>query len=131
MSALDGVGGQRYAPAVLLPGKTPGTHCIVGWGGPGPVWTGAENLAPTRIRSPDRPARSESLYRLSYPGRITGNTAGELHQVKCDIRWRNMVEVKVSEEYGLMKPVFYSSQLTAFSLSKRDLVYHEAERNIA
>ena len=26
----------------------------------------AENLAPTGIRSPDRPARSESLYRLSY-----------------------------------------------------------------
>jgi hypothetical protein len=34
---------------------------------PGPVWTGAENLAPTGIRSPDRPARSESLYLLSYP----------------------------------------------------------------
>ena len=29
---------------------------------------GAENLAPTGIRSPDRPSRSESLYRLSYPG---------------------------------------------------------------
>ena len=28
---------------------------------------GAENLAPTEIRSPDRPARSKSLYRLSYP----------------------------------------------------------------
>jgi hypothetical protein len=28
---------------------------------------GAENLAPTGIRSPDRPARSQSLYRLSYP----------------------------------------------------------------
>jgi hypothetical protein len=26
-----------------------------------------ENLAPTGIRSPDRPARSQSLYRLSYP----------------------------------------------------------------
>jgi hypothetical protein len=37
-----------------------------GWA-PGPVWTGAENLAPSRIRSPDRPAHSESLYRLSYP----------------------------------------------------------------
>jgi len=37
-----------------------------GWA-PGPVWTGAENLAPTGIRSPDRPARSQSLYRLSYP----------------------------------------------------------------
>ena len=30
--------------------------------------TSAENLAPTGIPSPDRPARSESLYRLSYPG---------------------------------------------------------------
>ena len=38
-----------------------------GWA-PGPVATGAENLAPTAIRSPDRPARSESLYRLRYPG---------------------------------------------------------------
>jgi len=37
----------------------------VGWV-PGPVWTGAENLAPTGIRSPDRPARSQSLYRLRY-----------------------------------------------------------------
>jgi hypothetical protein len=35
---------------------------------PAPVWTGAENLAHTGTRSPDRPARSESLYRLSYPG---------------------------------------------------------------
>jgi hypothetical protein len=36
-----------------------------GWA-PGPVWTGAENLAPTGIRSPDRPARSQSLYRPTY-----------------------------------------------------------------
>jgi hypothetical protein len=34
---------------------------------PGPVWTGAENLASTRIWSPDRPAHSQSLYRLCYP----------------------------------------------------------------
>ena len=32
----------------------------------GPVWTGAENLAPTRIRSSDRPPRTQSLYRLCY-----------------------------------------------------------------
>jgi hypothetical protein len=37
-----------------------------GWA-PGTVWTGAENLAPTGIRSPDLAARSQSLYRLSYP----------------------------------------------------------------
>jgi hypothetical protein len=36
--------------------------------GPGPVWTGEGNLTPTGIRSPDRPARSQSLYRLSHCG---------------------------------------------------------------
>jgi hypothetical protein len=45
-----------------------GTHCIGGWVGPVRVWTGAENLASTGIRSPDCPASSESLYQLSYPG---------------------------------------------------------------
>jgi hypothetical protein len=35
---------------------------------PGPVWTGAKNLALTGIRSPDLPARSQSLYRLRHPG---------------------------------------------------------------
>jgi hypothetical protein len=32
-----------------------------GWA-PGPVWTGAENLTPTWIRSLDHPAHSQSLY---------------------------------------------------------------------
>jgi hypothetical protein len=63
-----GVGGQRHAPAALPPGKDPvPIVCEVEWA-PGPVWTGAENLAPTGVRSPDRPAHSELLYRLSYPG---------------------------------------------------------------
>ena len=34
---------------------------------PGPVWTGAEKLVLAWIRSPERLARSKSLYRLSYP----------------------------------------------------------------
>jgi len=33
----------------------------------GPVWTDKENLAPTGIRFPDRPACSEPLYRLGCP----------------------------------------------------------------
>ena len=37
-----------------------------GWA-PGPVCTDTENLAPTGIRSPDRPTHSQSLYRLRYP----------------------------------------------------------------
>ena len=55
-------------PRPLYPRERPGTHCIGSWVGPGTIWTGAENLAITGIRSPDRPARSESLYRLRYPG---------------------------------------------------------------
>jgi hypothetical protein len=39
-----------------------------GWD-PGSVWKGAENLVSPGIRSPDRATRSESLYRLRYPGR--------------------------------------------------------------
>jgi hypothetical protein len=65
--ALEVVGGQRHAPAAC-PRERHGTHCIGGCVGPGSVWTGAESLTPTGIRSPDRPGRSESLYRLSYPG---------------------------------------------------------------
>jgi hypothetical protein len=37
----------------------------------------AENLAPTGIRSPDRPARSQSLYRLSYPAQLMANESYE------------------------------------------------------
>ena len=62
-----GVGDQRNAPAAFTPGKDPVPIVQeAGWA-PGPVWIGAENLAPTGIRSPDIPARSESLYRLGYP----------------------------------------------------------------
>jgi len=32
------------------------------------VWIGAENLASTEVRSRDRPAPRDPLYRLCYPG---------------------------------------------------------------
>ena len=65
--ALEGVRGQCQAPAALYPQKDQvPIGQKAGWA-PGPVWTEAENLAPTGIRSPNRPARSQSLYRLSYP----------------------------------------------------------------
>ena len=66
-TALEGVRGQRYGPAALYPGKDPVPIAQeAGWA-PGPVWTGAKNLAPRGIRSPDRLGRSQSLYRLRYP----------------------------------------------------------------
>jgi hypothetical protein len=57
-------------PGRFIPGKDPVLSVKkAGWS-PGPVWTCAKNLAPTGIRSPDRPARSQSLCRLSYPDPI-------------------------------------------------------------
>ena len=67
-SALDGGGWSTPRPGRFTLGKDP-VHIVkeAGWA-PGPVCTDAENLASTGIRSPDRPACSESLYRLGYPG---------------------------------------------------------------
>ena len=49
---------------------TPGKDSVpivqeAGWA-PGPIWTGGKSR-PHRDSIPDRPARSRSLYRLSYP----------------------------------------------------------------
>ena len=65
------IGCQR--PGRFTPGKDP-VRIVqeAGWA-LGPVWTGAENLALNGIRSPDRPAHSESLYRLSYRGVVNHN----------------------------------------------------------
>ena len=62
------VRGQRHAPAALYPREKPGTHCTGGWVGPrAGLDRRGKSAPPTGIRSPDCPARSQSLYRLSYP----------------------------------------------------------------
>ena len=63
-TALEGREGSASRPGrSLLPGKDPVPMAKEGG------WAGAENLAPTGIRSPDRPAHSQSLYRLRHPAR--------------------------------------------------------------
>ena len=53
-------------PLPLYPEKDPVPIVKeAGWS-PGPVRIGTENLAPTGIRSPDRPARRQSVFLLSY-----------------------------------------------------------------
>ena len=67
------MGGQRHALAALLPGKTryPLYRRL---GGPqGRSGRVRKISPPTGIRSPDRPARSQSLYPLRYPGPHTLN----------------------------------------------------------
>jgi hypothetical protein len=64
-----GVSGQRHAPAALGPGeRTPGTHCTGGWVGPrASLDTEVKGKNPLplpgiELRSPCRPARSQTLY---------------------------------------------------------------------
>jgi len=65
--ALEGGKWSAARPGRTLP---PGKDTVpivqeAGWA-PGPVWTGGKSH-PTGIRSPDHPARSQSLYQATQP----------------------------------------------------------------
>jgi hypothetical protein len=62
-AALEGVSGQQHAPAALYPQERPGTHFTGRWVGPSAGWTGGKSRL--HRDSMDRPAHSQSLYRLS------------------------------------------------------------------
>jgi len=66
--ALDRGGWSTLNPGLITLRSDPvPTVPRDGWA-PGSVWTCAENIASTGMRSPDRATRSESLCGLSYPG---------------------------------------------------------------
>jgi len=54
-------------PGRTLPLERPGTHCTRGWVGLRVGLDRCGKSRPNGIRSPDRPARRQSLYRLRYP----------------------------------------------------------------
>jgi hypothetical protein len=88
-SALEGVGGQRHAPAALPPQKIPGTHFTGGWVGLRAGLDGCGKARPHRESISGPPARTKSLYQLCYPGARWGieHTDITLHkQVKI---WAN------------------------------------------
>ena len=66
-AALEGGEWSAARPGrTYTPGKDPVPIVQeAGWA-PGPVWTGVKSR-PHRDPIPDRPARNQSLYRLSYP----------------------------------------------------------------
>ena len=81
----------KATPQQIYPREWPGTHCTGGWVGPRAGLDGCENLAPTGKWSPDRSARSESLYRLSYPstqlGWVATGSLGKYGKQEL-MRWR-------------------------------------------
>jgi hypothetical protein len=74
------------------PHFTPGIDPVpivleAGWA-PGPVWTGAKDLGPIGVRSPDRPTRSQSLHRLSYRAHMyCAMLSKVLFTVRCILRY--------------------------------------------
>jgi len=64
---MVGVGGQRHVPAALSRERDTAQTVEDSEWAPGPVWRGVESLVPTGIRHVDRPARSQSVYRVCYP----------------------------------------------------------------
>jgi hypothetical protein len=68
-----GLGDSVTSRPLFITGKDP-VHIVqeAGWD-PGPVWIDAEILASTGIRSPNRPARGQSLYRPRYPATKSEN----------------------------------------------------------
>jgi hypothetical protein len=82
----------------LPPGKYPVTIVQkAGWA-PGPVSTGAENLARTGIRSPDRPACSQSLYRLSYRAHNPKYVQNRNKHTKKELRTRLVLFTRLYKE---------------------------------
>jgi hypothetical protein len=67
-SAPDWVWVFKAIPRRLCPMEWPGTHYVWGWVGPRTGLDGCGKFRLTGIGSPDLPARSGLLYRLSYPG---------------------------------------------------------------
>ena len=56
-------------PRPLYSQERPGTYCAGGWVGPhGRPGQMQKISSPAGIRSPDIPARNQSLHRLRYPG---------------------------------------------------------------
>ena len=59
----------KATPRPLYARERLGTHCIGGWVGPkAGLDRCGKNITSTGIRSPKRPLRIESLYRLRYLG---------------------------------------------------------------
>ena len=80
----------------FTPGKDPVPILQeAGWA-PGQVWTG-EKSRPYRDSVPDPPARSQSLYALSYPAHMYEGTSQNLkvvlHSKLLDVKvyWKNTV----------------------------------------
>jgi hypothetical protein len=114
-TALEGGEGSASRPdRSLLPGETRyPLYKKVGWA-PGPVWTGAENLTRTGIRSPDLPAPSQSLYLKDSSGiNISDQLPNGIHETDYRTAYiRPTTERRTSDQ--LPNGILQSNYRTAY-----------------
>jgi hypothetical protein len=100
--------GQRQAPAIFYPQNRPGTHCTGGWVGPRASLDSCGKSRPHRVRSSDRPARCQFLYRLSYSAHTPRTCRYLFVPVKCYVRRTQRISaVCVVAMYNFQFPKMY------------------------
>ena len=118
---------------LFTPGKDPVPIVQeAGWA-PGPVWTGAENLTHTGVRSPDRPARSQSLYRLRYPTHYyTGDffksgvcVSKAMDRTRCVRKFYQHLQILSQDLFFLLKPGNWSRHSDYARDSKTEQSYFD------
>jgi len=118
-AALEGDEWSAARPGrTLPPGKDPVPILQeAGWA-PGPVWTGGKSR-PHRDSIPNRPARSQSLYRLSYPA----------HPFMDTIKNNNR---KVCRDYGktisFITEKHVAIKLQATDPRKKSVFFHQNQK---
>jgi hypothetical protein len=101
-SALEGSGLSTPRPARFTPGKDPvPTVQVAGWAS-GPVWTTAENLASTGIRSPERPVATPAHKLRSYVPKFTSSNSLKLQRDTIFWGGRGVIGVNVLVLKGLV-----------------------------
>jgi hypothetical protein len=97
------------------PGKDPLPIVQEAAWAPGPVWTGAENLAPNGIRSPDRPARSSAAIPTELPSPHVINFTSQNLLIASLEKWPNKNYTRhVQTEGGLLNGAFLTWGLGLF-----------------
>jgi len=86
-----------------------------GWA-PASVWKGAENLVPTRIRLPDRPALGESLNQLQIFDAVS----------ECKIEDSHNLQSKPSKWFVLVNEI----TLVVLTLGFMKLEMHHAQKTV-
>ena len=123
----NGVGWSMPYTGLFTPEKDLVPIVQEAWSSPGPAWTGLENLVPTRIRSPDRAARIESLYQLRYAGIRFEYSSDSKITEKLQVIMRNFFREQTwgfhsadFEDSGLLR--YYNASL--YQLLKMKLLQH-------